>query len=91
MPEPKPREGATPKPQKKKAAAQTSAKPAEDRVARFNYRDKNHNGVIDHDEFMSTLAGTDKAAGEARFKKLDTNNDGGITKEEFLANGAKAK
>jgi arylsulfatase A len=91
MPEPKPRDGMTPNPQKKKGDAASGAKPSEDRMARFRQRDKNHDGAIDHDEFMSTIAGTDKAAGEVRFKKLDTNNDGSITKEEFLANGAKAK
>ncbi|MBM3891473.1 MAG: hypothetical protein FJ388_20365, partial [Verrucomicrobia bacterium] len=93
MPDPKPREGATPKPQKKMKNADSVAatKPSDDRVARFGQRDKNHNGVIDHEEFMSTIAGTDKAAGEARFKRLDTNNDGSITKEEFLGTAAKAK
>jgi hypothetical protein len=93
MPEPKPREGATPKAQKKmkKADAANDTKPAADRVARFGQRDKNHDGRISHDEFMSTLAGNDKAAGEVRFKKLDTNHDGSLTKGEFLANGAKTK
>jgi arylsulfatase A len=102
MPEPKPREGVEPKPGKKKQtkkedgapgkpAAETTPPLSKDRAVRFAQRDLNHDGVISHDEFMSTLAGNDKAAGEARFKKLDTNGDGFLTKEEFLANGAKTK
>lgn len=105
LPEPKPRDGMTPRLQTKegeaakkrkaaalaKSAAQTSAKPVEDRAARFAKRDKNHDGVISHEEFMTTLAGNDKAAGEARFKKLDTNNDGNLTREEFLGTGRKMK
>jgi|GEM_PF-2693696 len=47
-------------------------------------RDGNQDGLIDHDESMSTLAGNDKAAGEARFRKLDLDHDGRLTREEFL-------
>jgi hypothetical protein len=91
MPEPKPRDGMTPNSQKKKKGdAASGAKPSEDRMARFRQRDKNHDGLISHDEFMSTLANVnDKTAGEARFKKLDANNDGSLTKEEFLGTPGK--
>ncbi len=94
LPAPQPREGLTPNSQKKKKQKEDGAsapKPSEDRMARFRQRDKNQDGVIDQGEFMSTLAGSDQAAGEARFKKLDANGDGRITKEEFLANGAPTK
>lgn len=89
MPEPKPREGTTPRARKKEDGA-AGTKPSADRVARFAQRDKNHDGVISHDEFMSTLANlNDKAAGEVRFKKLDANHDGSLTKEEFLGTPGK--
>ncbi|MBM3887824.1 MAG: hypothetical protein FJ388_01725 [Verrucomicrobia bacterium] len=106
MPEPKPRDGLTPltakeiqdkreqKQEKKEDGASgkpVTQPPSDDRLARFGKRDLNHDGLISHEEFMSTLAGNDKAAGEARFKKLDTNNDGSLTKDEFLGTGAKAK
>ena len=86
LPEPKPRTDTSVKSQR-----QTSAKPSDNRVMRFGQRDLNHDGVIDHDEFMSTIANNDKVAGEARFKKFDANNDGSITKEEFLGMEEKAK
>lgn len=99
MPEPTPREGMKPRPGGKKngrgkgqKAAKSSNPGTEDpRAARFPKRDQNQDGVIDRTEFLNTLAGNDKAAGEIRFGGLDANHDGKLTKEEFLANGAKAK
>jgi len=49
MPEPKPREGAEPKPGKKKAN-----RVSDDRVARFGIRDKNHDGHLTKEEFLGT-------------------------------------
>jgi len=101
LPQPKPRDGLTPltarevrgktdrtKPGK---TAEKAGPPADDRTARFRTRDQNHDGVISHDEFMNTLAGNDKAAGEARFQKFDANHDGQLTLDEFLAGVGKAK
>ena len=87
MPEPKPREGVAPS-SKKKAKKVDGA---DERVVRFGKRDLNHDGRINHEEFMETLANNDKTAGEARFQRFDTDHDGFITKEEFLADGSRAK
>jgi len=102
LPEPKPRDGLTPRSQKptkmerkqKKeagAAGQRVPPTTPDRVARFGQRDKNHDGFLSHEEFMSTLAGSDREAGETRFKKLDTDRDGQLTQEEFLGTTGKTK
>ena len=40
---------------------------------------------------MSTLAGSDREAGETRFKKLDTDRDGQLTQDEFLGTTGKTK
>ena len=89
MPEPKPHEGMAAKAGKKPVKGEkpgSGAPPAgmKDKNARFTFRDKNNDGRIDHDEFVTTAAAKNPSANEARFKKLDANNDGGITKEEFL-------
>ena len=75
MPEPKARELA--------AAHATTSNP---RAARFAARDKDGDGFINREEFMSTLAGSNTQAGEIRFKKMDENGDGKITQAEFLKN-----
>ncbi len=99
MPEPKPREGMTPKTAREIKARKErrqadgparpgvadSAQPVDERAARFGKRDRNGDGAIDRDEFMSTMTGSDKAAGETRFKKMDADQDGRITREEFMA------
>jgi arylsulfatase A len=54
------------------------------KASRFATRDQNQDGKIDHQEFMATASGKDRAANEARFKKLDANGDSGISREEFL-------
>lgn len=95
IPEPKPREGVTPLPDGKKTNKKRAKKSAdtaaagEDRSARFGKRDKDQDGRISREEFMSTLSDPDPVAGEARFKKLDINKDGCLTKEEFLGTGAR--
>jgi hypothetical protein len=102
LPEPKPRDGLTPGSQKQTKAERKQKKEADatgkrvpqttpDRVARFGQRDKNHDGFLSHEEFMSTLAGSDKAAGETRFKKLDTDRDGQLTQDEFLGTTGKTE
>lgn len=102
LPEPKPRDGLTPGSQKQTkaerkqkkeagAAGQRAAQTTPDRVARFGQRDKNHDGFLSHEEFMSTLAGNDREAGETRFKKLDTDRDGQLTQDEFLGTTGKTK
>lgn len=92
LPEPKPHEGMGEKKGKKamkteKTASEVPPASVKDKNARFGLRDKNKDGRIDHDEFVTTASSKDPAANEARFKKLDTNHDGGITKEEFLREG----
>ncbi|MCC6507776.1 MAG: hypothetical protein IT423_01615, partial [Pirellulaceae bacterium] len=78
MPEPKPHAGVKP-------AAGKPAAANNQRETRFAKRDKNGDAVIDRDEFMTTLAGSNQTAGEERFKKLDANADGKLTKAEFLS------
>ncbi len=91
MPAPSPRDGLQPLIDNQPEKDASSGPPQDGRAARFDKRDKNHNGAIDHDEFMNSILSNDKTASEARFKKLDSNGDGNITREEFLANGAKDK
>jgi arylsulfatase A len=101
LPEPLPHEGQAAggkKPrQAKRAAKQSGTTPAADgapepddseagvRKGRFNQRDQNKDGHIDHEEFLNTIVGNDRAAGEARFKKFDADGDGKVTWDEFLA------
>ena len=92
MPEPKPRDGMAAKAKKGKkgggpaqtAAADSEAAAVAGRPERFPKRDLNGDGMLDHDEFMKTMSGADRTAGEARFKKMDADGDGRLTKEEFL-------
>lgn len=106
IPEPKPRDGVTPKsPQqnkaqreqkqrKKNAGAAVDPAPqasADDRAARFGKRDQNQDGLLSREEFLNTLASNDQVAGAARFEKLDANQDGSLTKDEFLGTGGSAR
>jgi hypothetical protein len=84
MPEPTPHAGMTAKSKGEKKTRPAATSPASGKAARWDVRDQNKDGRIDHEEFIATASGKNPAANEARFKNLDANHDGGITREEFL-------
>jgi len=86
-PEAKPQIKAAPKndPEKKDEAKPGEAKPAVDRAALFEKKDKNHDGKLTKEEFMANQP--DPEAAEKRFPLFDTNKDGVLSKEEFIKAG----
>ena len=71
------------------AAKQTNAKPALDRNALFDSKDKNKDGKLSREEFLANQPDPDKAP--ARFDLFDTNQDGFLSREEFVTQGGKNK
>ena len=65
------------------------AKAANDRVARFDERDTNHDGKMSLEEFIANQP--DKDAAKARFEKFDVDKDGVLTREEFINMGNEPK
>ena len=65
------------------AEGQPAATPQQgnDRGARFDSRDLNHDGKLSWEEFLATASNKDTA--RARFEKADTNHDGFLSREEF--------
>ncbi len=59
-----------------------AGKAANNRSARFDERDANHDGKMTLEEFLSNQ--TDKEAAKGRFEKFDVNKDGVLTREEFI-------
>ncbi|MCA9059976.1 MAG: sulfatase-like hydrolase/transferase, partial [Planctomycetaceae bacterium] len=80
-----------PHPEVEQAASRSNKPTATDRKARFQQRDGNKDGFIDHQEFLDTIAGNDLKAGEKRFQLLDTNRDDNVSWDEFIANGVGGK
>ena len=82
---------------KKKAArlraaeGQATATPQKgnDRAARFDARDLNHDGKLSREEFLATAS--NKKTARARFEKADTDKDGFLSREEFNNMGGKPK
>ena len=66
-----------------------AAQNAQDRAARFDMRDTNHDGKLSLEEFLATA--TDKKTARARFEQADTNKDGFLSREEFNNMRAKSK
>jgi len=60
-----------------------------DRAVLFDRRDKNHDGKLSREEFMSNQA--DPALAKQRFDLWDTDKDGFLSREEFIAMGGKRK
>ncbi|MFV0446463.1 MAG: sulfatase-like hydrolase/transferase [Planctomycetaceae bacterium] len=91
IPEPKPHPGmgAGDGNAKAKSSGKGKKKPDDPNLARFEMRDRNHDGIIDRQEFFETMSSKTQAAGEARLKKLDTNRDGQVSREEFISNSQK--
>lgn len=70
------------------AAKDSSDKPkssGQDRNAMFNKRDKDGDGKLTQDEFMSGQPDPEQA--KLRFPKFDKNQDGTLTREEFVNSG----
>ena len=82
-PEAKPQISSTP------AAKPASTKPALDRNALFDSKDKNKDGKHSREEFLANQPDTDQAP--ARFDQFDTNKDGFLSREEFVTAGGKNK
>ena len=65
------------------SAPETSSR-VKEKTARFQKRDLNQDGKLSREEFLKTIAGGSKTAGEARFGKMDANGDGTVSIEEFV-------
>ena len=72
---------------KKASAAGNSSKPKQDRSAMFDKKDKNHDGKLTFEEFMTSQPDPEEA--KKRFKRFDTNKDGVLSREEFVTGGKK--
>ena len=68
----------------KKANGQTQAKPTPQQI--FKKKDKDHDGFLTQNEFISKRC-KDPAKAAQRFAKKDTNGDGKLSLKEFLAKG----
>ena len=51
----------------------------------FLIRDKNHDGVLEREEFDEGRSVFDKLSDPDRFDRYDANGDGVVTRDEFLA------
>lgn len=100
IPEPLPRPGVAPKnPRSAAPNAPANNKPnsasaqpvSAERAARFKKRDLNGDGSLSLAEFLETIAGTDRASAEERFRRMDGDRSGFLTLEEFSAGTASGK
>jgi iduronate 2-sulfatase len=73
------------KAQIKAPANKAAPKPAADRGAMFDGRDKNKDGKLTLEEFLANQPDPDKAP--ARFPLFDTDKDGVLSREEFIKAG----
>jgi arylsulfatase A-like enzyme len=77
-----------PPPVAKKAAAAAAtqpAKPALDRNALFDKKDKNHDGKLSREEFLANQPDPEGAKG--RWEKWDKDKDGFLSRDEFVSPG----
>ena len=75
--------------EKKKTSQAADAKPAKDRNAMFDDKDKNHDGKLTREEFMANQPDPELAG--KRFSTFDTDKNGSLNREEFVTQGGKAK
>ena len=68
-----------------KHARANPAKPALDRVALFEKKDKNHDGKLTYEEFIANQP--DPEAAKKRFELWDAGHKGYLTREEFIKGG----
>ena len=82
---------ANPQPTKsgKGKQAASNTKPAQDRSALFDSKDKNHDGKLSQEEFLANQA--DQETAKVRFDQWDTDKDGSLSREEFINMGGKSK
>ncbi|HSH93278.1 MAG TPA: sulfatase-like hydrolase/transferase [Roseimicrobium sp.] len=62
-----------------------ASKPAQDRGAMFDKRDKDKDGKLTLEEFLAGQPDPEEAP--KRFPKFDTNKDGALSREEFIKGG----
>jgi iduronate 2-sulfatase len=74
---------------KRVAGSENKVKPAQDRGALFDKKDKNHDGKLTFDEFMANQP--DPEAATKRFEQWDVGEKGFLTREEFINMGKRAK
>ncbi len=67
------------------AAATTTAKPGRDRGEMFTRRDKNQDGQLTREEFLTDQPDPDKAP--QRFTQFDADGNGRLSREEFVSGG----
>lgn len=68
------------------AFAQPTPQTPEQRAARFEAADKNHDGKLDKAEFISSLPAEAQAmADQIWSSRVDADGDGFVTKEQFLS------
>lgn len=68
------------------AFAQPPPQTPEQRAARFEAADKNHDGKLDKAEFISSLPAEAQAmADQIWSSRVDADGDGFVTKEQFLS------
>ena len=70
---------------KKVGAQAASPRPKQDRAAMFARRDKDQDGQLTRDEFLTGQPDPDAAL--KRFVRFDTNKDGVLRREEFISAG----
>ncbi len=88
QPEAKPQVRAAESPATKKAGAK-SAKPKQDRAAMFAKRDKDRDGKLTREEFLTGQPDPDEAP--KRFLLFDADQDGTLSREEFISGGKSKK
>lgn len=68
------------------AFAQPTPQTPEQRAARFEAADKNHDGKLDKAEFISSLPAEAQAmADQIWSSRVDADGDGFVTKEQFVS------
>jgi iduronate 2-sulfatase len=67
------------------AKSTSASKPKQDRVQMFRRRDKDKDGLLTKEEFLSEQSDPDEAP--KRFLKFDANGDGFLSQDEFVFSG----
>jgi len=89
QPEAKPQVRAADGKEAKQAGTAASPKPKQDRAAMFARRDKDGDGKLTREEFLTGQPDPDEAP--ARFVRFDVNQDGFVDRDEFITGGKPAR